>query len=212
MNGPNHATVFSDQGCGVRAPVVFYNRSNEAAAMLKPGDFDWNAIMKGASQPYRTAHRAPRRALLPAPSHATCHTHHTPSLRRAHADGCPNPRAGPPCNMALAFTVAGGARWFHSGGIYSALSPTTPELIIEGMKAAHANGAVTSFDLNYRAKLWKLWGGHEQAPPPSAAHPPAALAAAHSSHSTVHYDRERDAHLLSPRLPAACLSPLRHRP
>src|SRR5882724_6391655 len=44
VNGPNMATVYSDQGLGVRAPVVFYNRSNEAAALLKPGDFDWKAI------------------------------------------------------------------------------------------------------------------------------------------------------------------------
>src|SRR5215211_8057147 len=44
VNGPNMATVYSDRGQGVRAPVVFYNRSNEAAAQLKPGDFDWNAI------------------------------------------------------------------------------------------------------------------------------------------------------------------------
>ncbi len=42
--GPNMATVYSDRGFGVRAPVVFYNRSNEAAALLKPGDFDWPAI------------------------------------------------------------------------------------------------------------------------------------------------------------------------
>ena len=41
------ATVYSDRGYGVRAPVVFYNRSNEAAAQLKPGDFDWNAIFGG---------------------------------------------------------------------------------------------------------------------------------------------------------------------
>ena len=39
--GPNMATVYSDRGHGVRGPVVFYNRSNEAAAQLKPGDFDW---------------------------------------------------------------------------------------------------------------------------------------------------------------------------
>jgi 2-dehydro-3-deoxygluconokinase len=44
VNGPNMATVYSDRGYGVRAPVVFYNRSNEAAAQLKPGDFDWEAI------------------------------------------------------------------------------------------------------------------------------------------------------------------------
>ena len=103
VNGPNMATVYSDRGYGVRAPVVFYNRSNEAGALLKPGDFDWSAIF-GA-----------------------------------------------------------GVRWFHSGGIFSALSETTGELIIEAMKVAKASGAVTSFDLNYRAKLWNIWGGQEQA-------------------------------------------------
>ena len=44
VNGPNMAAVYSDQGHGVRAPVVFYNRCNEAAALLKPGDFDWKKI------------------------------------------------------------------------------------------------------------------------------------------------------------------------
>jgi len=103
VTGPNMATVYSDRGQGVRGPVVFYNRANEAGAMLKPGDFDWQAIF------------------------------------------------------------AGGVRWFHSGGIFAALSATTGELIVEGMKAAKAAGAVTSFDLNYRAKLWNIWGGHERA-------------------------------------------------
>lgn len=100
VQGPNMAAVYSDRGHGVRAPVVFYNRSNEAAAQLKPGDFDWDQIF------------------------------------------------------------AGGVRWFHSGGIFAALSESTGELIIEGMKAAKAHGAITSFDLNYRVKLWNLWGGH----------------------------------------------------
>jgi 2-dehydro-3-deoxygluconokinase len=103
VNGPNMATVYSDCGQGLRGPVVFYNRANEAGAMLKPGDFDWKAIF------------------------------------------------------------AAGVRWFHSGGIFAALSATTGELIVEGMKAARAAGAVTSFDLNYRAKLWNIWGGHERA-------------------------------------------------
>jgi 2-dehydro-3-deoxygluconokinase len=103
VTGPNMATVYSDRGQGVRAPVVFYNRSNEAAARLQPGDFDWSAIF------------------------------------------------------------GTGVRWFHSGGIFAALSATTGELIIEGMKAAQAAGAVTSFDLNYREKLWNIWGGHEKA-------------------------------------------------
>jgi len=82
---------------------VFYNRSNEAAAQLKPGDFDWNGIF-GA-----------------------------------------------------------GVRWFHSGGIFASLSPTTSELIIEGMAAAKKHGAVTSFDLNYREKLWAASGGAKRA-------------------------------------------------
>ncbi|MCE9531459.1 MAG: sugar kinase [Planctomycetes bacterium] len=103
VTGPNMATVYSDQGLGVRAPIVFYNRCNEAAARLKPGDFDWKTIF------------------------------------------------------------ANGVRWFHSGGIFAALSPTTPEIIIEGMKAAKAAGAVTSFDLNFREKLWKIFGGLEHA-------------------------------------------------
>lgn len=103
VNGPNMATVYSDRGHGMRAPVVFYNRSNEAAAQLKPGDFDWHAIM------------------------------------------------------------AEGVRWLHSGGIFAALSETTGEVIIEAMRAAKAAGAITSFDLNYRAKLWNLWGGAEKA-------------------------------------------------
>jgi 2-dehydro-3-deoxygluconokinase len=103
VNGPNMAAVYSDRGLGVRAPVVFYNRCNEAAAQLKPGDFDWKTIFLG------------------------------------------------------------GVRWFHSGGIFAALSPTTAEVIIEAMQAAKEAGAVTSFDLNYRAKLWNISGGEERA-------------------------------------------------
>ncbi len=103
VTGPNMATVYSDRGFGVRAPVVFYNRANEAAAQLKPGDFDWEAIF------------------------------------------------------------AGGVRWVHSGGIFAALSPTTAELAAEMMKAAKAAGAVTSFDLNFREKLWKIHGGDKRA-------------------------------------------------
>jgi 2-dehydro-3-deoxygluconokinase len=101
--GPNMATVYSDRGHGLRPPVVFYNRSNEAAAQLKPGDFDWTAIF-GA-----------------------------------------------------------GVRWFHSGGIFASLSPTTSDLIIEAMTAAKAHGAVVSFDLNYREKLWSASGGTARA-------------------------------------------------
>jgi 2-dehydro-3-deoxygluconokinase len=102
VRGPNIATVYSDRGYGVRPPVVFYNRANEAGALLKPGDFDWARIF------------------------------------------------------------ARGVRWFHSGGIFASLSETTAPLIIEGMQAARAAGAITSFDLNYRAKLWASVGGAER--------------------------------------------------
>jgi 2-dehydro-3-deoxygluconokinase len=103
VRGPNIATVYSDRGFGVRAPVVFYNRSNEAGALLQPGDFAWDKIFSG------------------------------------------------------------GVRWFHSGGIFAALSQTTGPLILEGMKAAKAAGTITSFDLNYRAKLWASVGGPQRA-------------------------------------------------
>jgi len=56
-----------------------------------------------------------------------------------------------------------GVCWFHSGGIFAALSDTTPELIIEGMQAARNAGAVVSFDLNFREKLWNLSGGQKRA-------------------------------------------------
>jgi len=100
VHGPNMATVYSDRGHGVRGPVVFYNRCNEAAAQLKSGDFNWKEIF------------------------------------------------------------AGGVRWFHSGGIFAALSSSTAEVIIEAMQAAKAAGAIISFDLNYRAKLWEISGDH----------------------------------------------------
>jgi 2-dehydro-3-deoxygluconokinase len=55
------------------------------------------------------------------------------------------------------------ARWFHTGGIFSALSPTTAEVAIEAMKAARRHGAIVSYDLNYRASLWKNNGGRAKA-------------------------------------------------
>jgi 2-dehydro-3-deoxygluconokinase len=103
VNGPNMATVYSDRGFGVRPPVVFYNRANEAAAQLKPGDFDWKAIF------------------------------------------------------------AKGVKWVHSGGIFAALSTTTADLAAEMMKAAKDAGAITSFDLNFREKLWSVAGGESRA-------------------------------------------------
>jgi len=103
VNGPNIATVYSDRGYGARPPVVFYNRANEAAGLLKTGDIEWNNIFNK------------------------------------------------------------GVKWFHSGGIFSALSNTTSEVIIESMQAAKKAGAVISFDLNYRAKLWSPIGGLKKA-------------------------------------------------
>ncbi len=56
-----------------------------------------------------------------------------------------------------------GARWFHTGGIFSALSPTTPLVVKEAMEAARRHGTVISYDLNYRPSLWKSAGGHAKA-------------------------------------------------
>jgi 2-dehydro-3-deoxygluconokinase len=56
-----------------------------------------------------------------------------------------------------------GARWLHTGGIFAALSPTTPEVAVEALDKAHQYGTVTSFDLNYRESLWKSIGGKAKA-------------------------------------------------
>ena len=56
-----------------------------------------------------------------------------------------------------------GSRWFHTGGIFAALSDTTPGVVIEALKAAKKYGTMTSYDLNYRPSLWKGIGGKERA-------------------------------------------------
>ena len=56
-----------------------------------------------------------------------------------------------------------GARWFHCGGIFAALSETTPLVAQEAMAAAKKHGTIISYDLNYRPSLWKSIGGSEKA-------------------------------------------------
>ena len=56
-----------------------------------------------------------------------------------------------------------GVRWFHTGGIFAALSATTAEVIIEAAQAAKKHGTVVSYDLNYRPSLWKSIGGQAKA-------------------------------------------------
>src|ERR1051325_9775997 len=56
-----------------------------------------------------------------------------------------------------------GVRWFHTGGIFAALSDTTPELVIEAVQAAKKHGTIVSYDLNYRPSLWKSIGGQKRA-------------------------------------------------
>src|SRR5258707_546294 len=58
---------------------------------------------------------------------------------------------------------AEGARWFHTGGIFCALSDTTPLVAAEAMKAARKHGVVVSYDLNYRESLWSSIGGQARA-------------------------------------------------
>ena len=56
-----------------------------------------------------------------------------------------------------------GARWLHTGGIFCALSETTPAVAREAMEAAHAHGTSVSYDLNYRDSLWRSFGGQVRA-------------------------------------------------
>lgn len=56
-----------------------------------------------------------------------------------------------------------GARWFHCGGIFAALSETTPLVAKEAMETAKRHGTIISYDLNYRESLWKGIGGHDKA-------------------------------------------------
>ena len=56
-----------------------------------------------------------------------------------------------------------GARWFHTGGIFCALSETTPEVALEAIQCARKHGTIVSYDLNYRESLWKAIGGKKRA-------------------------------------------------
>jgi 2-dehydro-3-deoxygluconokinase len=56
-----------------------------------------------------------------------------------------------------------GVRWLHAGGIFAALSDTTPQLVIEAVQAANKHGTIVSYDLNYRPSLWKSIGGQKRA-------------------------------------------------
>ncbi len=56
-----------------------------------------------------------------------------------------------------------GARWFHTGGIFCALSETTPDVALEAMQAARKHGVIVSYDLNYRESLWRSIGGKKRA-------------------------------------------------
>ncbi|MFO7870727.1 MAG: sugar kinase [Kiritimatiellia bacterium] len=98
----HHAAVYSSTPGGCAVNDIDYNRSDEAALMLKPGMLNYDEIFDG------------------------------------------------------------GVRWVHSGGLYSALGEHAPEMILEFFREARKRGAIVSFDLNYRGKLWKYHGGREK--------------------------------------------------
>ncbi|MCF7928448.1 MAG: sugar kinase [Spirochaetales bacterium] len=95
---------FTERGFGLRGARGIYDRGHSAAAAMKPGDVDWEALFDES-----------------------------------------------------------GVRWLHTGGIFAALSETTPAVIEEAFAAARNRGIVISYDLNYRPSLWKQVGGHERA-------------------------------------------------
>src|SRR5438270_869958 len=67
------------------------------------------------------------------------------------------------CRFVLVSLVASGVRWFHPGGMFAALSETTPQVAREAMEVARRHGGVVSYDLNCRPSLWKGIGGAEKA-------------------------------------------------
>ncbi|MCL1919679.1 MAG: sugar kinase [Kiritimatiellaeota bacterium] len=91
---------FTERGFGVRGALGVSDRAGSAAARMRPGEVDWEALFG-----------------------------------------------------------ARGVRWFHTGGIFAALSATTPQVAEEAMLAARRHGTVVSYDLNYRPSLWKANGG-----------------------------------------------------
>jgi 2-dehydro-3-deoxygluconokinase len=93
-NGMN----FTERGFGIRGPLGCSDRGHTAVSQLKPGEIDWDDIMRET-------------------------------------------------------------RWFHTGGIFAALSETTPLVAKEAMEAAKRHGVTVSYDLNYRLSLWKSLGG-----------------------------------------------------
>lgn len=93
---------FTERGFGVRAPVGVSDRGHTAVSQLRPGEIDWDGILREA-------------------------------------------------------------RWFHTGGIFAALSESTPGVAREAMEAARRRGAVVSYDLNYRPSLWRSIGGQARA-------------------------------------------------
>ena len=95
---------FVERGYGVRAALGCSDRGHSAAAAMRPGDVDWDAVFG-----------------------------------------------------------TDGARWFHCGGIFAALSTGAAALALEAMAAARRHGTIVSFDLNYRPSLWKAIGGPEAA-------------------------------------------------
>ena len=95
---------FTERGFGVRGAVGNSDRGNTAASQLRPGDIDWDYIVREL-----------------------------------------------------------GVRWFHSGGIFAALSDSPADVIIEAMKSAKQHGTMISYDLNYRPSLWAGIGGQKKA-------------------------------------------------
>ena len=93
---------FTERGFGPRAPLGVYDRGHTPASQMRPGEIDWDAIMRET-------------------------------------------------------------RWFHTGGIFVALSASTPGVAREAMEAAKRHGVTVSYDLNYRPSLWKTLGGREAA-------------------------------------------------
>src|SRR5258706_256709 len=133
VTGPNIAAVYSDRGHGVRAPIVFYNRSNEAAARLKPGDFDWNAFFGMID---RVVQKHPGIRIVATTLREVHGTNRHSWGAVAWVNG--QTHVAPTCELHVLDRVGGGDG-FASGFFYGLLAG---ESLDESMKLGWAHGAL----------------------------------------------------------------------
>ncbi len=145
---------------GLHGAVVTALVDNEVGRLVE--DF----ILTAASTPASscgcrpTASAAPRATASTSPSAASA------SAARSASPTAATPRSAsssPATSTGTTSSASSASRWFHTGGIFAALSESAADVAIEAVKAARTHGTIVSYDLNYRPSLWKAIGGQAKA-------------------------------------------------